>query len=418
MQVYSKSKSSFRRSWFMNNLYEKLTVILLLMLFSGFAACSGGEDVQQSAEEIGTPPSLNSADARKLVQLEAEQAAQLDIETITIQKKVVEVAVESPGRVQASPEYYAIVSSPVAGIITALYAHEGEQVSKGDILLELESLDYAKLLADFIETSAEYAYLKEQSERVKELRDENISSAQEYNRIIADFNRTEARRITLIARLKSLGVSESKLREWEDNPGSASAGLQLKAPISGKINQHLIDIGEPVKAYDMMLDIINPVEVLVKGFFHPEDAELIRKGDSVYVMEKHLQSDQVHQIAEGIVSTINPALDENNRSVVVNSFIKTEAGQPSPGEQVLVRINGRSSMPVVEVPTSAIVYDGDISGVFVQVSELEYAFQPIDIIRMYNGMAAVSAGLKQGDRVAVNQVFSLKALLRFEKFAE
>jgi cobalt-zinc-cadmium efflux system membrane fusion protein len=394
--------------------------ILPFILLSGIliSACSGDKSTQEAPEDLGTPPSLNSAEGLRVVNLEAEQSEQLDIAHYSIEMKIIEVGVEAPGRVQASPEYYAMVSSPIAGIITALYAHEGEEVKRGQDLLEMESLDYANLVADFIETSAEYAYLSEQSERIKKLREENISSAQEYNRVMADYNRASARRLTLIARLKALGLTEARLSEWEENPESASARLRMTAPISGKINQHLIDIGEPVKAYAMMLDIINPEEVLVKGYFHPEDAELIEAGDSVFVLEKHLHSDQMHEMASGLVSTINPALDETNRSVIVNSFVKTQNGRPSAGEQVLVKVSGNSLRPLVEIPSTAIVYDGDEAGVFVRMSDLRYEFRPVDILRMYEGKAAITSGLQDGEEVAITQVFSLKALLRFEKFAE
>ncbi|MDZ7682740.1 MAG: HlyD family secretion protein [Fodinibius sp.] len=76
------------------------------------------------------------------------------------------------------------------------------------------------------------------------------------------------------------------------------------------MNQHLIDLGEAVNAYDKLLDIIDNAEVLVRGFVSPADAPFVREGTSVVITEKTEDGTPQGKRIEGQVTTINPALDQ------------------------------------------------------------------------------------------------------------
>jgi cobalt-zinc-cadmium efflux system membrane fusion protein len=56
--------------------------------------------------------------------------------------------------------------------------------------------------------------------------------------------------------------------------------------------------------------------------------------------------------------------------------------------------------------------------VFVRQAEMEYVKRVIQVERMTNDRAVISAGLEPGEQIAVTQVFSLKALERFEQFSD
>ena len=84
----------------------------------------------------------------------------------------------------------------------------------------------------------------------------------------------------------------------------------------------------------MLGRIINTSKVLVKGYLAPEDAQYIQRGDSVVVTLR----DNNNKLIQGQISSVNPGLDETNRSVVVNIVVNTKNGWPKPGENVRLLI--------------------------------------------------------------------------------
>src|SRR6056297_4053816 len=163
----------------------------------------------------------------------------------------------APGIVIAAPDHISILSTPVDGRIVKIYAHEGEEVKKGDPLLEMESLEFADLVANFVESRAEKEYLEQQVERLSRLVDRKISPQSALDRARADLTRSNARVRASSARLKAVGIDDRQLQQWSAITEDERATLTMYAAIDGKINHHLIDLGQAVNANDMLLDIVN-----------------------------------------------------------------------------------------------------------------------------------------------------------------
>ena len=58
------------------------------------------------------------------------------------------------------------------------------------------------------------------------------------------------------------------------------------------------------------------------------------------------------------------------------------------------------------------------AAVFVRRAPLKYEKRVVQIERMTQDRAVISRGLQPGEEIAITQVFSLKALERFEQFAD
>ena len=53
-----------------------------------------------------------------------------------------------------------------------------------------------------------------------------------------------------------------------------------------------------------------------------------------------------------------------------------------------------------------------------RISEKKFEQRSVVIDKIYDQSAIISKGLTEGEEIAVNQIFSLKALLRYEDYAE
>jgi cobalt-zinc-cadmium efflux system membrane fusion protein len=153
---------------------------------------------------------------------------------------------------------------------------------------------------------------------------------------------------------------------------------------------------------------------LVRGYVSPEDARFINPGDSVNISRR--QNDSFTMKA--VVTSINPGLDENNRSVIVNVLLQTSNNWPKPGENLHLAIQTSSQTEVLTVPMEALTYEGNDPVVFVQISDLVFEKRKVEVQEFRDKYAVVRKGLEKTEQIAVSQIFSLKALSRFDKIAE
>jgi len=390
-------------------------VVGMLLFLSGCGSETGGEATNT---DPGTPPSISNRQAEQVIHLSEQQAADLNIQHYTVQSEQVSFDINAPGQVYAAPGRISAVSSPINGRVSQIHAHEGERVQRGDPLLELESLEFANLVGDYLEATAEITYQQQQVDRLQVLTEERISPQRTLERAQADLRRAKTRQSASIARLRAVGIRSEEMEQWDPFTSEPKAELTIDAPISGVLNRHLIDLGQAVNSYDMLLDIIDNTEVLVRGFVSPADAPFVRPGTKVVITEKTEDGTPQLKRVDGEVTSINPALDENNRSVVLNSIISTVDGWPIVGQSVRMKYAAQSQDSKFTIPLSAIQFEEQEAAVFVRQAEMEYVKRVVQVDRMTDDRAVISSGLEPGEQIAVTQVFSLKALERFEQFSD
>jgi cobalt-zinc-cadmium efflux system membrane fusion protein len=389
-------------------------IVFLWVYLLGFG-CSKQKQ-QKTDLEAPPPPSIATTATVQdtvIVKLTERQASELSIRTYEVQKRKFRYTVSAPGIVQGAPGHISIVSAPVNGRIVKIYAHEGESVKQGDILLELESLEFANLGAAYLQAYAEARFQEQQMKRIKLLVKKKISPQRTLEKTEMDYARAVAIERSALARLKALGVPTSQIDNWRTGSESKPV-LKVIAPIDGTIDEHLIDLGQSVNAYEKLLSIINTQKVLIKGFVPPEDATYLKPGDSLIVYPK-LNRDKSIRAA---ITTINPALDEKNKSIVVNIIARTYNNWPFAGQNVQLDIFTEYPMDLLVIPLSAVEYEERQPAVFVQIDPNRYERRLIHIMKITTDEAVVDSGLTANEKLAVNQVFSLKALSRLSDYAD
>jgi len=391
---------------------KSLSVFLPLILF---IACNSENSNMPDGIENELPPSLQADVATEIqrVELSAQQRNTLMIETKQLVMDNFSYIVAIPGVALPAPDYISLVSAPVQGRVVGMYAHEGETVRKGQLLMELESLEFANFVSDYLQARAEKIYQVNQLERIKLLVNKKISPERTLEKVEADYTRASAAEQAAHTRLLSIGVKQAQIDTW-DTGRTDQPFLKVYAPIFGIITEHLIDHGQAVSNYEKMITIINLDKVLIKGYASPEDGSLIKPGDPVEITQKDFQD--LKLLSE--VATINPALDPINKSITINVITKSLKRWPRPGQNVRLNINVTTPEPVISVPISAIEYEGDLPTVFVQIDQNTYEKRHVKVRRLTGEAAIIDSGLMGNEILAISQVFSLKALSKFEEFGE
>lgn len=394
-----------------------LFLLVTIAILPGLVISGCGNKKAKTSEQAatGVPPSLAdpSAAAPVRVVLTQQQMSELKIPLQTVASQVSQYTLSAPGTVFPAQNHIGIVSAPVDGRIISLPVQEGQRVQKGQVILEMESLVFGTLVAEYLQAAAEVDLQSNQLERMEKLQEKRINAEMDVEKTQADHTRAVASLNASYAKLKTLGVSDSEI-DGLKSTDRINPRLKIHAPISGVIDSHKVDLGQAIPANDPMATIISLDQVLVKAYISPEDGTLVRTGDSVRISHRLINEEPLR----AVISTINPGLDQNNRSVILNILLSQKNAVLKPGDNVRTEITTRSPFEVLTVSMDAVTYNNNDPIVFVCLSSDTYEMRKVRIREIVNGFAVITSGLNPGEKVAVGQVFSLKALSRFKLISE
>nr|WP_319271942.1 efflux RND transporter periplasmic adaptor subunit [uncultured Draconibacterium sp.] len=388
---------------------------IVIILFS-FAACSSQNETKEetTAVETDVPPSLkDDTEETLLIKLSDKERDELSIKTEKVKSEFVDHQILAPGVVFPSPGHSSIISTPINGQVTAINVYEGDWVNKGQELFRIQSLEYGNLISEYLQAFAQESFQKSRQARLQQLVEERISSTSELEQATAEYQRASASLKSAYAKLRAVGVPDSEIDQFS-NSEDFQPTLKIVAPINGVIEKNFVELGQSVNALENLSRVLDTRQVLVRGYVSPGDAVLVKAGNLVDITKR----EQEEITIKGEITSVNPGLDENSRSVVVNIIISSENGWPKPGENLRLAITSESQKETVAIQLQALTYDGDQPIVFVKKSANTFERRAIDVEQIKGELVFVTSGLSAGEEVAITKVFSLKALSRFDIISE
>jgi len=393
---------------------HQFVTICLLGLFILINSCgSKTQTAQKDQMSSDSPPSVSGVKPENLVKLSSTEVAELKIQTIVVSSSTLNYSIPVPGVVFPAPNHVSIISTPIDGRISRISAQDGQVVKQGQEMFSIESLEFGNMVSEYLQAVSEETFQSSRLQRLEQLVEQTISSKSDLDRARSDFQRAKTSVIAAVSKLKAIGVPEVEINAFK-TAESIDPTLKIHSPISGIMDQRSVELGQSVNALQMLGRVLDISHVLVRGYVSPEDARFISAGDSVKITRR--QNDTFKMRA--VVTSVNPGLDETNRSVVVNILLGTYENWPKPGENLHLSIETTSKIEVISVPVEALTYEGNDPVVFVQVNETTYEKRKVDVQEFREKYAVVRKGLEKNERLASTQIFSLKALSRFDKIAE
>ena len=398
------------------NLFNKqITLIsLLLVVLVSISSCgSKTESAQKEKSGSDTPPSISNVKPENLVKLSAKEMGELQIQTIAVTSSMQKYSIAAPGVVFPAPNHISIISTPIDGRISKILVQEGQSVKIGQELFSIESLEFGNMVSEFLQAVSEETFQTSRLQRLEQLVEQTISSKSELDRARSDYQRSKTSVIAAVSKLKAIGVPDKEITAFK-TAESIDPTLKIHSPISGIMDQRSVELGQSVNALQNLARVLDMSHVLVRGYVSPEDARYIVAGDSVKISRR--QNDSFAM--KSVVTSINPGLDENNRSVIVNVLLATDQSWPKPGENLHLSVITSAPVEVITIPMEALTYEGNDPIVFVQITESNFEKRKVEVPEFRDKYAVVKSGLAKNEKIAVSQVFSLKALSRFDKIAE
>ena len=314
--------------------------------------------------------------------------------------ELMDVPVYFQGLGTVTPENTVTVKSRVDGELIAIHFIEGQDVTAGDLLAEIDPRPYEVQLKE-----AEGSLARDKAL----LRDARLD-LERYRKLI----RQEA------VSPQQLQAQEALVGQYEgsvrmDEAGIANASLQLEycrisAPISGRLGLKQADLGNMIRSSDtnglVVITQMQPMQVvftLVEKQV-PDVMEAMREGRlAVDVWDQ----DNKNLLAKGTLMTLDNRIDTATGTVKAKAVFANDDGRLFPNQFVNARLMVKTLHQRPVVPTAAVQRNND--GFFVYaVTNSTVRMRPVRTGYQDGNISVVEEGLEPGETVVTDGVDRLR----------
>jgi len=323
----------------------------------------------------------------------------IPVDVARVARADVPLYLEGLGTVQAF--YTVTITARVDGQIEKVAFTEGQEVKKGDLLVQIDPRPYQAALGVAIATrdkdQALLANAHRDMQRYTELAPEDLASKQ-------TVDTQQALVAQLIAQVKG---DEAAI----DNARTQLDYTTIRSPIDGRTGIRQVDPGNNVHATDTTgMVVVTQLEPISVIFSLPEEkfaqlsAALARGAVSAQALSR---ADRT-VLDTGTVALIDNEIDQTTGTLRVKATMPNKQRRLWPGEFVNMRVQTQLRRAVLTIPASALERGPD--GVFtyvvqpdstVRVADLKVGEQSGDVVVVEQGLAA-------GERVVASNQYRLQ----------
>jgi membrane fusion protein (multidrug efflux system) len=345
--------------------------ILYLAVVIFLASC--GEKTKDKKTQLEDLKKQRTEISAKIAALEAESGTTTapdvtDVIVEDVKSGLFKSYVEVQGRIDAQDNV--LVNAEIPGVVTAIYVRLGQNVSKGQVLAQIDDVVARQNMAQ-LQTQIDHA--TDVFNRQKNLWDQKIGTEIQY------LNAKSAKE----GLEKQMAVSRSQLNMYK-----------IKSPISGTIDQMDMKQGQAVGAGVSGIRVINTGNLKVKALIAESYAGKVNQGDQVTVI--------FPDVPDTISANLNFAskvIDQVSRSFTVEVKLPSKSTYRTNMLAVL-KITDYKNPNAITIPINAIqkAENGD----YVFIAENGKAKRvTIKSGKFSDGQAEIVSGLKAGDKVIV-----------------
>lgn len=371
-------------------------------------------------------------------QVSPETAAHIGLKTAEVDFGAVEDVLALTGMVRAAPDRHWTISTLTAGKVLAVHVQVGSVVHKGDLLVEIDSPELARLLLDVVRGEGRVQQLRVEAQNAEEtaaLAEAELHRIESAGDGVVPINAVSERRAAALrargeAKLKAVDLDvttkevavlrQQALRWSRDSIGAQADSrpaelsdtqpinlLRLVAPADGVVVERTARPGHWAAAGETLLSVADYSVVQIEGEL-PESLiprVASRSSDAVRVRIPA----QPTFLVGGEIKFISPALDPVKRTAHVLIECDNKDGMLRDGMFVDLAIVLREEKTAVVVPTSSVVQSGPMHFVFIKSGDV-YKKQDITPGLSNDQVIEVLGGLAPGDVVVTQGAYSLTQL--------
>ena len=299
-------------------------------------------------------------------------APQKTIQAVVVETKSTSVPIRVEVTGQVAPIFQATLSSRIQGTIDKLLVREGSRVSKGQLLIQLDSRD---LQADLARAHAEVENAKAHLDRMNQLYAQDAVSKQEMENATRAYRVAEANRRAVEAQLSY---------------------TMVRAPFEGVITEKKVEAGELASPGQPLLKMEDPQRLRLEATVAEGDLKSVSRGDKIPVAIDALGG----QALAGLVSQILPAGDPQTHTFMVKVDLPRTVGLKT-GMFGRFQLDTGATQTML-VPSTAVVERGELTSLFVVGEDRIARLRWVKLGRRFEQQVEILSGLNIGERVLVD----------------
>jgi cobalt-zinc-cadmium efflux system membrane fusion protein len=332
------------------------------------------------------------------------------IKVAAVRAEALPATVDLSGEVVHDPDRTAQVAARAAGRVLEVRFKEGDRVAAGELLAVVESPELARARAAVTSTEARARSARQNAARLESLAAKSLAGAQEVATASAEAAALDAEAAAARQALAAFGVGPG-------GTGGGAARLQVRSPIAGYVLKRDGVRGQTVAAGHVLGVIGDLDRAYFVGRLFEKDVGMVKAGAAAEVRLNAFPK----VIFAGVVETVGKQLDPAARTVTARISIRNQEDLLKAGlfgtARVVVR-GEQATTARLAVPVGAVTQIAGHDVVFVQQQGRSFELHPVTLGRTAGGKAEVLEGLREGERVVVDGVFSLKSAVLKSSFAE
>jgi multidrug efflux system membrane fusion protein len=286
------------------------------------------------------------------------------------------------------------VRAQITGEITDIAFSQGQDVSRGDLLFTIDSRPYRAALEGALAALArDKAMLKNAESDVRrygELVKKDYVTSQQYDQAVANAEALKA----------TVAVDEAAIETARLNLGYCT----VRAPVSGRTGDLLLQKGNVIKANDQAVVTINQITPIYVSFSVPEEyLPDIRR----YAAEDSLRVEAAFpgeggKSYEGRLTFINNTVNESTGTILLKATFQNRDKIFWPGQFVNVTLRLATSKNAVVVPSQAVQRGQKGDYLFVVKPDMTVEMRSIETGQRLDGETVILKGIGVGDKVVTD----------------
>jgi cobalt-zinc-cadmium efflux system membrane fusion protein len=256
--------------------------------------------------------------------------------------------------IELPPEHKGFATSLIEGRVSQIQVRPGQRVETGDVLAELESQELRDLQLELIQAASQLEWIRGEVERLQLLAKTGVTPARDLMERELEFAKLSERVAGLERRLKLIGMSKDIIEQLQagdltslESEHALTGQTAVLSPLSGRIVNVDMALGEIVHSHDILFEIQNYETVWVKALVSEKDAPRIDVGQETMIT---VAANPALRL-KGNVVRVAPMLTSRERVLPV--WIEVENPDQFLREGMLARVEIKSPKQRETVPAQA-----------------------------------------------------------------
>lgn len=337
---------------------------------------------------------------------EMQRSSGIEVKQVAIEE--VAVPLSATAVIEMNMDRAAMINPRMTGKTVRIIASQGDKVKAGQPLAYLDSVELYKIWADYLKALGKVELTRKSLQREEILFQKKISPEKDVLKARQELGEAETDLNLAKEHFRLFGVDIAQFAEAKGN-GSHPL-VSVTSPVSGVVIEKAITQGEIVNPEKMLFMVADLSTLWVIIDVYEKDMSSLRVGADVKVSVTPYPD----KIFKGKISYIADVVDEKTRTEKARVTIDNASGLLKPGmfATILTEARNGGNERLIAVPEEAVLFESSARYVFVRVSPDKFKKRDIETGRVFGKSLEVTAGLKEGEMIAVKGTFILKSELK------